>query len=167
MALTSKIFSFYFFTKKTCSQKICYISVKNFFGYISGNETLLFLVRTQQTKIIMSRKFVILQEMETPTKLIIYSQEKSFSYIKGNKTPKKFFKFQGTYIQNPGMFRIRDIFRTLSNIYDERSCKNSYLAQFLALTLKTFLYFKFLTFTNFSPRKVKRIHSEKFSYIFL
>ena len=105
--------------------------------------------------------------METPTKLIIYFQEKSFPYIKGNKTPKKFLKFQGTYIQNPGMFRIRDIFRTLSNIYDERSCKNSYLAQFLALTLKTFLHFKFLTFTNFSPRKVKRIHSEKFSYIFL
>ena len=38
----------------------------------------------------MSRKFVMLQEMETPKKLIIYSQKKSFPYIKGNKTPKKF-----------------------------------------------------------------------------
>ena len=32
--------------------------------------------------------------METPTKLIIYSQEKSFPYIKGNKTPKNSLRFK-------------------------------------------------------------------------
>ena len=29
------------------------------------------------------------------------------------------------YIQNDGIFRIRGIFRTLSNIYDEAFCENS------------------------------------------
>ena len=38
--------------------------------------------------------------------------------IQEEGTPKNFLIFQERYIQNPGIFRTRDIFKTLTNIYD-------------------------------------------------
>ena len=52
------------------------------------------------------KKFIF-QEMETP-KNSLYFQKRNFLI------------FRESYIQNPGIFKTRDIFRTLSNIYDEK-----------------------------------------------
>ena len=58
----------------------------------------------------------------------LFSRDETFLY---------FLKKSSSY-QNPGIFRTRDIFRTLSNIYDGTFCKNSYLAHFLGPASKFF-----------------------------
>ena len=68
------------------------------------------------------------------------------------------------YIQNADKFKTTSIFRTLSNIYDEIFCKNSYLAHFLSPSSKNkkssyiFFYFRKWNFLalilrNFRKRK--------------
>ena len=104
------------------------------------------------------KKFLIFQETETLKKLLIFLETKSFSlprenflhFRKWKPRTKKFLYFpkqnflvfqepelcyiskkvylEALHIQNFGIFKTRDIFRTLSNIYDGTFCKNSYLA---------------------------------------
>ena len=79
-------------------------------------------------------------------------QETKLSYISGDGTTSLYFRKRNIsyfgkgkfrtlayleleayselwHIQNHGIFRTRDISRTLSNIYDGTFCKNSYLAR--------------------------------------
>ena len=72
------------------------------------------------------------------------------------------------HIQNPGIFRARGIFRTLSNIYDGTFCKNRYLARlkkspnifgkcnFLALVLNFLYFLKRNLFLYFRKRKTRK-----------
>ena len=92
------------------------------------------------------KKFLIFQEMETTLKMFIFQEmeipKKSLYFRKRNFLlyfrKQNFLIFRERYIQNSGIFKTRNIFRTLSNIYDETFCKNSYLAHFSASGPKTF-----------------------------
>ena len=102
-------------------------------------------------------------------KCIIFSQ-KNFS----NFQETELFYISGKYIQNPGLFRTRkifrtqDILRTLSNVYDGIFCKNSHLVHFSAqirkikkIQHKKILYFLkrklFLSFRKRSPPRPPRL----------
>ena len=69
-------------------------------------------------------------------------QETELSYIFLKQV---FLIFRERYIQNPSVFRTSGIFRTLSDIYDEKFSKNSYGVRFSAPVSKFFpknsLYF--------------------------
>ena len=53
----------------------------------------------------------IIQAYSEPCVILVYSEPLVYS--------------EHRYIQNAGIFKIRGIFRTLSNIYDEAFCENS------------------------------------------
>ena len=102
-------------------------------------------------KVFPSKKFLIFFPKKTCSERVsyIFSKKAFLIFRKRN-----FFVFRKVYsepwrIQNPGIFRNRGIFRTLSNIYDGTFCKNSYLAYFYVQAKK----------------KLKQIHPEKISYI--
>ena len=67
------------------------------------------------------------------------------------------------YIQNPGIFRFRDLFRTLSYIYDRTFCKNIRLAHFLILCETELFYISgnetfqpYISGNNFPSSKGKK-----------
>ena len=103
-------------------------------SYISGNQTF------QTTP----RKFLILQEMKTPNKLLIFSQkkaflifsERNFSYISGN--PKKLFNFQEFLIFR-GMEKISCTLGLLLILFTERELfKHKREINFLSLPAAAF-----------------------------
>ena len=72
----------YFFNKKTRSEKISYIFSKERFSYIAKNGSLYFSAQAQRIRKSTSRKFFILQEMETLQKLItFFSKRKLLLYF--------------------------------------------------------------------------------------
>ena len=89
-------------------------------------------------------------------KRLIFSQiffsdfkETDLSYILGEVDSDSWYIQNWKHTQNPSIFRTRDIFRTLSNIYDGMLCKYSYVAHCLSpgskikrFTLKKILYFR-------------------------
>ena len=69
-------------------------------SYISRDETLNFSAQAQEKKKkkknSTSRKFLILHEMKTPQKILIFSQMKAVLTFWEAETPKKLFIFQET-----------------------------------------------------------------------
>ena len=74
-----------------------------------------------------------------------------------------FLIFQERFIQNPDTFRTQGIFRTLSNIYDQTFCKNSYLVHFLIFCETVLVYISkngtfqpYISGSNFPSSKSKK-----------
>ena len=99
--------SLVFLPKKTCSEKVSYTFSKKLQTFWDGS-------------LEKFRNVLILPEIE-------------LSYIlKNTKNVFRTLTFlEPWHIQNYGIFRTRGIFRTLSSIYDETFCKNSYLVHLL------------------------------------
>ena len=96
-----------FFPKKSTLKKFLTFSQKS--PQFSGNRN--------------PEKVLIFQEVE-----LCYISER---YIRNPNIFRTLTYLEPWHIQNYGICRTRDIFRTLSNIYDGMFCKNSYLAHFL------------------------------------
>ena len=87
--------------------------------------------KIQETEI-PKKKFLIFQETEALKKLPIFQEtepfsppRKNFLYFRNVNLERKrnFLIFREWYIQNPSIFKTRDIFRILSNICERKFCK--------------------------------------------
>ena len=117
-------------------EKILYIFSKENFSYISGNGTLQNF-ELQKLKKSAPRKFLILQETETPRKLLIFSQKKVVLIFRKMETPKRLFIFQETelsYISRNEAFLIN-----ISLIFQEVTFQARKIEK--KTFLKSFLYF--------------------------
>ena len=81
-----------------------------------------FSAQAQKKKKSTTRKFLTLQETETPQKISYIFSKENFCCISANENPECFFYisrngtflyFKEWYIQNLSTFRTRSIFRTL------------------------------------------------------
>ena len=115
-----------FFPKKSCSEKISYIFLK---------KSLIFWKRNPPQNSHISGNGTFLYFGKGIFRTLAYSEP--------------------WHVQNHGIFRTRDIFRTLPNIYDGMFCINSYLAR-----LKKVLIFSYIS-GNGNPEKTYYIFSKE------
>ena len=130
-------------------EKILYIFSKENFSYISGNGTLQNF-KLQKLKKSAPRKFLTLQETETPRKLLIFSQKKVVLIFREMETPKKLFIFQETelsYISRNEAFLINIslIFQEVTFQARKIEKKKKFLKSFLYFGKWNFLIFQEIT----------------------
>ena len=141
-----------FFPKKPSLEKFFIFSQKapNFLETETAKKSLYF----------RKQNLLILQEMELSyiswDGTFLYCRKRNFLILQ--ETELSYTSENGTFLYfGKGIFRTRDIFRTLPNTYDRTFCKNSYLAHFhvfLEMKLSCLIFQEVTFWTRKAPSSI-------------